>query len=99
MAEYISREAVLVLKKPFPTSKDSITLYQQYFISPTAVEKIPAADVRPVVRGKWIPVTNGRGGSECNQCHAYAPSHQCGVEYKSNYCPNCGARMDGDKNG
>ena len=60
------------------------------------LDSIPAADVKPVVRGKWIPVTNGRGGSECNQCHAYAPSHQCGVEYKSNYCPNCGAKMDGD---
>lgn len=61
-----------------------------------AIVMLPAADVAPVVRGKWIPVTNGRGGNECNQCHAYAPSHQCGVEYKSNYCPNCGARMDGD---
>ncbi len=43
--EYIPREAVLAVKKPFPTSKDSVTLYQLYFISPSAVEKIPAADV------------------------------------------------------
>ena len=49
--------------------------------------------------GRWIPVTNGRGGSECSQCHSYAPSHQSGVENKSNYCPNCGARMEGVEDG
>jgi hypothetical protein len=58
------------------------------------VADAPAADVQPVVHGKWIPVTNGRGGSECNVCHAYAPSLQSGAEYKSHFCPNCGARMD-----
>jgi len=51
--------------------------------------------VETVVRGKWIPVTNGRGGSECNMCHAYAPSYQSGAEYNSPYCPECGAKMDG----
>lgn len=43
--------------------------------------------------GKWIPVTNGRGGFECNKCHNYAPSYQDGVEWLSDFCPNCGARM------
>lgn len=62
------------------------------------IENEPTADVRENVEGKWIPVTNGRGGSECNQCHAYAPYHQCGVEYNSKYCPNCGADMRGGKN-
>ena len=43
--------------------------------------------------GKWISVTNGRGGFECNKCHNYAPSYQDGVEWLSDFCPNCGARM------
>ena len=42
-------------------------------------------------RGRWIPVTNGRGGYECDQCHEYAPSYQNGDEHLSNFCPNCGA--------
>ena len=50
--------------------------------------------VETVVHGEWIPVTNGRGGSECNLCHAYAPSYQSGAEYNSPYCPNCGAKMN-----
>ena len=43
--------------------------------------------------GEWIPVTNGRGGHECNLCHNYAPSYQTGDEWLTNFCPNCGADM------
>lgn len=46
------------------------------------------------MRGRWVPVTNGRGGYECDQCHNYAPSYQDGVEWLSDFCPNCGAKMD-----
>lgn len=44
-------------------------------------------------KGKWVKVTNGRGGHECNICHAYAPSCQNGDEYLSEFCPNCGSFM------
>ena len=47
------------------------------------------------VTGKWIPVTNSRGGMECSICHDYAPSYQSGAEYLSKYCPNCGTKMEG----
>lgn len=55
-----------------------------------AVKELPTAEKT----GKWIPVTNGRGGHECDQCHEYAPSWQTGEERLTNYCPNCGARME-----
>jgi len=45
-------------------------------------------------KGEWVKVTNGRGGHECNICHAYAPSYQNGDEHLSEFCPNCGAKMD-----
>ena len=54
----------------------------------------PAADVRPVVRGKWIwTVADDEYLGEywkCNLCgeHSY-------IGY--NYCPNCGADMRGDQ--
>ena len=44
--------------------------------------------------GEWIPVTNERGGHECSKCHSYAPSYQSGDEMLTNYCPNCGAKME-----
>ena len=52
-----------------------------------------APTIEPVKHGRWIPVTNGRGGHECDQCHEYAPSWQTGEEHLTNYCPNCGVRM------
>lgn len=46
---------------------------------------------------KWIPVKNGRGGNECSNCHEYAPSFMDGSEHLTNYCPNCGKKMEKDK--
>ena len=48
--------------------------------------------------GKWILVTNGRGGHECNLCHSYAPSYQNGSEHLSKFCCECGAKMEGADN-
>ena len=52
-------------------------------------------------KGKWIVVTNGRGGHECSVCHNYAPSYQTGEEHLSKYCHECGAVMvkDGEQDG
>ena len=59
------------------------------------IDQQPTVDAEPVRHGRWIPVTNGRGGYECDQCRNYAPSYQTGKEHLSDYCPHCGARMDG----
>lgn len=98
MAEYIEREAVLAMKKPFPTSKDSITLHQQYFISPSAVEKIPAADVRPVVKAEWHG--EGDGYADGKLVYDMWACPVCGKRFFEweekpdwNFCPNCGADM------
>ena len=45
----------------------------------------PAADVVEVVHGEWI---GHEGYEECNKCHTKAI-------YPHNFCPNCGAKMDG----
>lgn len=58
------------------------------------VEGMPEVDVPDRKVGKWIPVTNGRGGHECSLCHSYAPSFQTGDEWLTDYCPTCGARME-----
>ena len=90
MAEYIEREAVM--KKFADHVKRSNN--GDFASTPTwnqavqIVEDSPAADVRPVVRGKWITVKHPL--YECSICGAVYQD----VGYGFNYCPNCGARME-----
>ena len=49
---------------------------------------------RLLKHGRWIPVTNGRGGFECSVCTNYAPSYRDGVEWHSRFCPTCGAKVE-----
>ena len=61
------------------------------FVVPVGADiigKTPDADVRPVVRGRWI--SNGYSGARCDQC-----GNQCHEQFYQNYCPNCGATMTG----
>jgi hypothetical protein len=65
-------------------------LYDAEEISRHVMNSIPTIEPK---QGEWIRVTNGRGGHECSNCHAYAPSYMSGDEHLSDYCPSCGARM------
>lgn len=55
-----------------------------------SVNRMPLADVTPVRYGQWEPIINAYGELEGWICK------RCGTEtkQKSNYCPNCGAKMD-----
>ena len=68
-----------------------------------AIRALPAADVAPVVRGKWLtgndnPRTYGRIRAMCGRCGAFALAEMVNAgsykEQLSNFCPNCGARME-----
>lgn len=74
-----------------------------------SIENAPAADVAPVVHGLWMPVYEsemtgwnpavaGRdpiGGYICSACKEEAV-YDCNDKFVlSNYCPHCGARMEG----
>lgn len=52
-------------------------------------EEIPAADVAPVRHGRWLHRKNGI--AYCSECEIDT------VEDETNYCPNCGAKMDGER--
>lgn len=58
------------------------------------LEGMPAADVEPVRHGEWQEIN---GIFRCSCC-GYSFEHE-GYQHFFNYCPNCGAKMDGDKNG
>lgn len=54
------------------------------------LNELPAADVLPVVHGRWIPFHSEIAGDiqYCSVC-------EIGSVAKTDYCSNCGARMDG----
>lgn len=64
-----------------------------------AIDQIPAADVREVVRGKWIGELVDNSILAPFKTKAWK-CDQCGYEYVDpyryqphNFCPNCGANM------
>lgn len=59
---------------------------------------IPAADVAPVVHGRWIgaPIC-GNENCRCSECGSWHNIHaNLRGEIMQKYCPNCGAKMYGD---
>lgn len=48
---------------------------------------IPAADVAPIKRGRWIKEGEILVCSECGEEHAWD-------EYRASFCEDCGAKMD-----
>ena len=84
MAEYIKREDALgcVL----------------WVFDRQRIKELPAADVAEVKRGKWIEVQKENIWNdivpvlECSACGKYTVGTR-GIMTKSNYCPNCGAKM------
>ena len=51
---------------------------------------MPTADVAQVVHGRWVPFHSEAAGDiqYCSAC-------EIGFDAKMDYCPNCGAKMDG----
>lgn len=91
MADYILRDdaikAITALSTPYVEC-----FANPYYGAVKAVKNVPAADVRPVVRGEWIEHNDDFLGLtyECSVCHAEGMMH-------GNFCPNCGANMMEEK--
>ena len=92
MAEYIERAAavksVLRMRRP----ENSVAQNRMLSIIQMDMLKLPAADVAPVVHGRWV--THYRSGTPVAEGYV---STCCDMwnNHKRNYCPNCGAKMDG----
>ena len=80
MADYIERDAVV----------DLITRrYENPEICTQEINSIPAADVAPVVHAQWIEDESGI--IICPECKR---GYNLIAKF-TNYCPACGAKMDG----
>ena len=104
MAEYIDRQAVLDAIFPVDPENDgsdgcTVVLQNQSFTSADIegiVCGIPASDVRTVVHAHWE--------GEAEICSACGERSTEGLDAKiwnrwcPDFCPHCGAQMDGDDN-
>lgn len=108
MDEYIDRGTAIAKLTALDVSEPNATMVG----AKRLLAEIPAADVAPVVHGRWMPVYEseitgwdpavaGRdpiGGYICSACKEES-IYDCNDEFVlSNYCPNCGAKMDGGDN-
>ena len=96
MTKYIELEALknrfakrLVWLKKDIHDEYSLGLHDGCEYDIKLIDEIPAADVAPVVHGRWIMHDDEFGLTcECSACHIETMGD-------GNYCPNCGAKMDG----
>lgn len=96
MAEYIERDAATKIAEKYGLACGS-ALGRHSGISDCIASEIfelPAADVAPVVHGEWLLRHIGYGHYwECSVCHKNPCIY---VTEDTKFCPNCGARMDGE---
>lgn len=94
MAEYIERAVAIDTVSEVYYDTPDVNLSAEKFEA--AINAIPAADVAPVVHGRWeyTPQTfNTLGQIRCPFCAWRSLDQSIDGIYK--YCPNCGAKMDG----
>lgn len=85
MAEYLEREALLDNLNHFARGEYNALVNN-------LVCKQPAADVEPVVYGRWEKVRKSNGTWMCSACGVKVGAFLAGC---SEYCYHCGAKMDG----
>lgn len=93
MAEYIERDKIFSVWRSIPAPASVTSLA-------AAISQTPAADVAPVVHGWWIHNPDYESWAEkyiCSVCNRNALTDGDYRHKLSNYCPNCGAKMDGEE--
>ena len=98
MKEYIEREAALkAMSQAIQDRTWSMDDFDVMMKMEDYVQELPAADVEPVAHGEWIKIqTIGTTVQwQCSECkHEKMYTH---IGEQPNYCPNCGAKMDGGR--
>ena len=86
MSEYINREVLLRKIRWADTVEEA-------FVS---IRRMPSADVMSVRHGKWIVAAGGKQ-CDCSACGERF-DNTCNYDIRKDwkYCPECGARMEGD---
>ena len=99
MSEYIEREAAEKVASRYGCTNGVVIGRHSGLADCIALEiaKLPVADVAPVKHGKWIRNPDYESWAEMYVCSACNRNALTDGDYRhklSDYCPNCGAKMD-----
>ena len=93
MDEYIKKEDI---EQKIQDGLNNLVLGHDAIEVLGMIYEMPPADVAPVRHGRWVP-TKAPFMNECEDCSVCGYRTVWGHRY--NYCPNCGAKMDGVDDG
>ena len=97
MKEYIKRAAVETMLENAQIITDGE--YCGYCTEDVRLNSIPAANGAEVRHGRWILEREPDGTPYCFHCSVCDNDfHHIGIMTATDYCPNCGARMDEEDN-
>ena len=91
--DLISKVAAIGALVKYADSIDETNVLADWLIP--IIRDLPAVDAAPIVHGKLIkhePDMHGIEPLECSACN-YLFTRL----YPQNYCPNCGAKLDGER--
>ena len=99
MAEYIDRTA-LGIGYADPKAFINPAHAEGWNTAIQIINEAPSADVAPVRHAKWVLIDECvNEGVYCSNCHKKIyRAEYANQKVKSNFCPNCGAKMDEEDN-
>ena len=95
MAEYIERSVAIAKLTALEVTEPNATMAD----AKRVLADIPAANVVPVVHGRWInaPLC-GNDNCRCSACGSWHNIHaNLHGEIMQKFCPNCGAKMESEE--
>lgn len=99
MDEYIDRDAAFDAITDLAGKAPTRSAYEAVWKSARVLKKIPAANVAPVVHGRWddsgrYTFPSGDVAVRCTNCGCALTESEYHLN-NWNYCPVCGDKMDG----
>ena len=92
MKDYISREDAVMVAGDMLNSLTGISCKEGENTAREYFRSIPSTDIRENIHGKW---DSANGYTQCTACKTLWRDYK-GFVAKSNYCPYCGAEMQGE---
>ena len=100
MVELIRKDQALNMEIDLDATPEEIELIMKGMqIVFNHIKQLSVIETHRLMHGKWIrhvlKNVNVPWGYDCSVCNKwYIINHDASIEY--NFCPNCGAKMDGD---